>query len=208
MFMQHHSNHSAGVAISLYDATNKQVLLVIALSISLLLMIQLASAQQTSKIITGSLQSQMPGKLQWLGKPVIDKASTVTVAQSGDMFEYLSTQAQPGIWPAVQKEPLPMVMTQVDAIPNNSGMALWNSWLATNGLKADNTSKAANNIRYSISYLIDANGQLMEASIKGDDSLLQDAVLQQFIQMNNWKPAQWHAQAVAYRGNIDIYLIR
>ncbi|QGW27367.1 hypothetical protein [Phnomibacter ginsenosidimutans] len=154
------------------------------------------------------MTNQMTGKLQWLGKAVIDQAGAATQAQSGDMFEYMSMNTQTAFWPAMQKEPLSMVLTQVDQLPQSNAATVWNKWLAKSGLAVAGATLQNGAIKYSIAYLIDANGQLVEASIKGDGSLQQDAVLQQFIQQKQWTAAQLQGQAVAYRGYINLVFLQ
>lgn len=187
---------------------NQWLSVVIIMSIALLMVTQGLFAQEANKKTSGTLQLQMQGKLQWLGKAVIDNASTATQVQSGDLFEYMSINQQPAIWSAMQKEPLPIVLTQVDELPQTAGMEAWKKWLATNGLAVADITTNANAVKYSISYLIDANGQLMEASIKGNGSLQQDAVLQQFIQQKQWTAAQLQGQPVAYRGYIYLVFLQ
>ena len=180
----------------------------IAMCMSMLLLIQCTFAQDAPRKSTGTLTNQMTGKLQWLGKAVIDQAGAATQAQSGDMFEYMSMNTQTAFWPAMQKEPLSMVLTQVDQLPQSNAASVWNKWLAKSGLTVADATLQNVAIKYSIAYLIDANGQLMEASIKGDGSLQQDAVLQQFIQQKQWTAAQLQGQAVAYRGYINLVFLQ
>src|SRR5574343_500652 len=106
----------------------------IAMCMSMLLLIQCTFAQDAPRKSTGTLTNQMTGKLQWLGKAVIDQAGAATQAQSGDMFEYMSMNTQTAFWPAMQKEPLSMVLTQVDRLPQSNAASVWNKWLAKSGL--------------------------------------------------------------------------
>jgi hypothetical protein len=100
------------------------------------------------------------------------------------------------------------VLTQVDQLPQSNAATVWNKWLAKSGLAVADATLQNGAIKYSIAYLIDANGQLVEASIKGDGSLQQDAVLQQFIQQKQWTAAQLQGQAVAYRGYINLVFLQ
>lgn len=185
-----------------------QFLYLFIMSIVFVMMTGQSAAQNANKKVAGTLQTQVQGKLQWLGKAVIDNGSFATQAQSGELFEYMSINQQPANWPAMQKEPIPMVLTQVDELPKSLMLESWEKWLMTNGISLVAADAAANTIKYSISYLVDANGQLMEASIKGNGSLEQDAVLQQFIQQKDWKAAQLEGRPVAYRGFINLVFLQ
>lgn len=205
-----HYNHAIAIAVPRKGNPVSHILMpFVIISVSFVLLFPgFAHGQNTERKTTATLQQQMPGKTQWLGKVMIEPGGMATQAQSGNMFEYISINQQETFWPAMQKEPITMVMTQVDVLPEQEAMIGWKKWLGDNQFIIAGNAGDTKKTRFSISFLVDAEGTLVEASIKGDGSLFQDSILQQFIQMKEWKAAESQGVRVAYRGYLNIIAVQ
>ncbi|HSC53347.1 MAG TPA: hypothetical protein VLC98_07005 [Phnomibacter sp.] len=187
---QHSTRHAAFVSSSIF----------------LMMMILYVQAHAQTTMPLSAIKQEGKKELQNIQVPA--KTGTNQEKQSGDMFEYLSMpkQAQTGTQGGFIAEPLPVVFTTVDTEPIWAGNAeQWQKILKGYGASVTSGEEAASKNSVTISYLVDALGDIC------DLQPVQPANLQQAQQaiaimksVGKSKPAMANGQAVAYRGTMQI----